>query len=119
MERKCCKLATATFLLISTAYVHQVNIFLYHDSNFNALKILFSYIYFNIVLMHEEKTFILEIRFIAFISLVKNFRISQKKKTFCYLEFRRLLISYPKFNSLLTHIMSADVCIIYEQIQLA
>lgn len=59
-------------------------------------------------------------RSIAFIILMKNFRIPQKKKTCCVLlNSEGLCFHIQSLTYYLTHIMFADVCIINEQMQLS
>lgn len=75
----------------------------------------FKYVYFNIRLVYEGKTFIWGIISIAFIILMKNFKIPQKKTTRCVI----LNLEGFQFQSLtqrLTYIMFADIRIINEQI---
>lgn len=75
----------------------------------------FKYVYFNIRLVYEGKTFIWGIISTAFIILMKNFKIPQKKTTHCVI----LNLEGFQFQSLtqrLTYIMFADIRIINEQI---
>lgn len=75
----------------------------------------FKYVYFNIRLVYEGKTFIWGIISITFIILMKNFKIPQKKTTRCVI----LNLEGFQFQSLtqrLTYIMFADIRIINEQI---